>query len=64
MDGESPTPAPARPPQTIRRLFLAALSGGLGVFGLAPAPDASAAQSQPAATPPANVAPAERPPAD
>jgi hypothetical protein len=59
MESET-SPAPrSRPP--LRRFIAAALSGGLGVFGIAAADTTAASQQGSAVPPPANVAPAERP---
>jgi hypothetical protein len=53
------TSANPRPP--LRRLLLAALAGGLGVFGLGVEPAASAAQKAPASTLAATAAKQQQP---
>lgn len=60
MEPEVPPQPRSRPP--LRRFIAAALSGGLGIFGIAV--DASqAGTATGTATPPANVSPAD-PPSD
>jgi hypothetical protein len=58
---ESTTPPQARPKLSLRRLLAAALSGGLGVFGLA-VETTPANASTAAPMPPATVASVDQPP--